>query len=127
MLQLKLIILCIGVCYLLVTVLINRQTLEFALKENLTRPASLNTVPLCLKLCLETNLMMSPGGSTDHVTVSLLNHNDENLNCKYELSLFFFLNFFSLTLTSSVQRKFAQGTNITTGVVHGLPLCDMGR
>lgn len=43
-----------------------------------------------------------------------------------------FVNFsFSLSLThmltSSVQRKFAQGTNITTVVVHGLPSCDKGR
>lgn len=45
------------------------------------------------------------------------------MNCHF-CELFLSL---SLTLTSSVQRKFAEGTNITTGVVHGLPLCDMGR
>lgn len=53
------------------------------------------------------------------------------MNCLF-FSPFFFVDFFCfcffhLTLTSSVQRKFAQGTNVTTGVVHGLPLCDMGR
>lgn len=55
------------------------------------------------------------------------------MNCLFFFSLvcvyfiFFFLFLFRLTLTSSVQRKFAQGTNVTTGVVHGLQLCDMGE
>lgn len=38
-----------------------------------------------------------------------------------------FCELFLFTLTSSVQRTFAQGTLSTTSVVHGLPLCDMGK
>lgn len=35
--------------------------------------------------------------------------------------------FHGLTLTSGVWGKFSQGTNVTTVVVHGLPLCEMAR
>lgn len=48
------------------------------------------------------------------------------MNCHF-VNFFFLSLSLSHTLTSSVQRQFAQGTNITTVVVHGLPLRDMGR
>lgn len=72
-----------------------------ASKKKTARPgselaSSQNTVPLCL-IASNQSLLMSRRKSTDRV----------NQICKYEMS---FCELFLFTLTSSVQRPFAQGT-----------------